>query len=97
MAIQTDSLTANASGHDTAHTSYASISTSYPLSNAYTASNSTSYAQVNLTTGANAETYIYLTFNFSSIPENATIQSVTAKAKGYISSTNSNRINTRTM
>lgn len=97
MAIQTGSLTANASGHDTAHTSYASISTSYPLSNAYTASNSTSYAQVNLTTGANAETYIYLTFNFSSIPENATIQSVTAKAKGYISSTNSNRINTRTM
>ena len=97
MATQTGSITANASGHDASHYAYASINSSYPLTNAYTASNSSTYAQVNLTTGSNAETYIYLTFDFSSIPENATITSVTAKAKGYISSTNSSRITSRVM
>lgn len=92
-----DSITANASSYDSTHYSYASINSQYPISNAYTASDSTTYCQVNLKTGGNAETYVYLKFDFSAIPSNATIKSVTAKAKGYISTTTSSRVGTRQM
>lgn len=92
-----DSITANVSSYDSTNYSYASINSQYPISNAYTASNSTTYCQVNLTTGSNAETYVYLKFDFSAIPSNATIKSVTAKAKGYISTTTASRVGTRQM
>lgn len=92
-----DTITANASSHDTSHYSYASVSSSYPLSNAYTASDSSTYAQVNWKTGSGAETYVYLRFDFSDIPEGASITSVSAKAKGYINTTNSSRVTTRQM
>ena len=85
------------SSYDTSNYSYASISSSYPIANAYTDSSSTTYCQVNWKTGSNAESYVYLRFNFDSIPSGATIKSVTAKAKGYVNTTNSSRVTSRQM
>lgn len=94
---KTGTITANASSHDTTNISYYSVSSSYPLTNAHNGSSNTSYAQVYWTRNANAETYVYLRFDFSSIPENATITSITASAKGYVNTTNSSRVVTRQM
>lgn len=92
------SISSHPTSYDTSHYSYASISSSYPIANAYTDSSSTTYCQVNWKTGSNAESYVYLIFSgFSAIPANATIKSVTAKAKGYVSTTNSSRVVTRQM
>lgn len=90
-------ISAHPSSYDTLHYSYASISSSYPIANAYTDSSSTSYAQVSWKTGSQAETYVYLKFDFSSIPSGATIKSVTAKAKGYVNTTNLSRVTARQM
>ena len=94
---RTGSTTAHPTSYDTSHYSYASISTSYPIGNAYTDSSSTTYCQVNWKTGSNAESYVYLKFDFSDIPVGATINSVTAKAKGYVNTTNSSRVTSRQM
>lgn len=91
------SISAHPTSYDTTNYSYASINSSYPITNAYTDSSSTSYCQVNWKTGSNAETYIYLKFDFSDIPANATIQSVSASAKGYVNTTNSSRVTSRQM
>lgn len=91
------SISANPTSYDTSHYSYASISSSYPITNAYTDSSSTTYAQINWKTGSNAETYVYLKFDFSSIPVGATIKTVSAKAKGYVNTTNSSRVTSRQM
>ena len=72
--------------------SYASISNT---SNGYNPSSNTTYATINLTTGSGATTYVYYTFDFSGIPEGATIDSVSCTAKAYINTTNSSRITTR--
>lgn len=90
-------ISAHPTSYDTSHYSYASISSSYPIGNAYTDSNSTSYCQVSWKTGSSAETYVYLKFNLSEIPNDATIKTVTAKAKGYVNTTNSSRVTTRQM
>ena len=90
-------ISVDVSSHDTTHYSYASVSSSYPLSRAYTASDSTTYGQVSWKTGSGAETYVYLRFDFSSIPSDATIKSVSAKAKGYVNTTSSSRVTTRQM
>lgn len=75
---------------------YASVNSSYPTSNPIgKGSSNTSYTQVNLTTGSNAETYFYYKFDLSSIPEGATINSVSCTYKGYISNTTTSYINTR--
>lgn len=55
---------------------------------------STDKTTVYLVRGANAETFFYLVFDFSSIPSNAEITSVTAKTRGRCSG-NSNRISLR--
>ena len=49
---------------------------------------------VYLVRGVSAETFFYLTFDFSSIPENATITSVVARTRGRCSG-NSNRLSFR--
>lgn len=95
--IKSDEISKNVSSHDTTHYSYASVSSSYPLSNAYHGSSNTTYGQVSWKTGSGAETYVYLRFDFSEIPENATIKSVSASAKGYVNTTNSSRVTTRQM
>lgn len=90
-------ISAHPTSYDTSNYSYSSISSSYPIANAYTDSSSTSYCQVNWKTGSNAESYVYLKFNFSDIPVGATIKTVTAKAKGYVNTTNSSRVTSRQM
>ncbi len=84
-----------ASAHPTgiaADHAYASISNQ---ANGYNDSSNTSYATINLTTGSGATTYIYYTFDFSDIPAEATIESVSCTTKTYINTTNSSRIRTR--
>ncbi len=90
-------LSSHPTSYDTTNYSYASINSSYPITNAYADSSSTTYCQVNWKTGSNAETYVYMIFDFSAIPADATIQSVTAKAKGYVNTTNSSRVTSRQM
>lgn len=93
-----DSITVYPSSYNTTDYSYASVNSSYPLSNAVgKSSTNTSYSQWNIKTGSNAESWVYYNFDLSSIPENAVITSIECKAKAYISQTNSSRINTRNM
>lgn len=62
-----------------------SISSSYPVTNAYTDETSTTYARYTVsksTTGS-----VYFTFDTSDLPASATITSVTAKARARVSNT----------
>lgn len=86
-----DTIEAHPSGILDDH-AYASISNT---TNAYNASSNTTYAQISLVTGSSATTYVYFTFDFSDIPEGATINSVSCTAKAYINTTNSSRITSR--
>lgn len=62
------------------------ISSSYPITNAYDDSSDTSnYARYSISTSTTG--YVYLTYDTSDIPATATIQSVAAKARLRISST----------
>lgn len=62
------------------------ISSSYPITNAYDNSNDTAnYARYSISTSTTG--YVYLTYDTSDIPATATIQSVVAKARLRISST----------
>lgn len=90
ISIQ-DTITAHPTGVASDH-AYASIS---GTANGYAESSNTNYATINLTTGNGAVTYIYFTFDFSAIPNGATINSVSCSAKAYINTTNSSRITTR--
>lgn len=68
------------------------ISSSYPITNAYKDTSSTSnYARYTINTSTTA--LVYLTFDTSSIPASATINSVTAKARLRIS--NASRVTNR--
>lgn len=76
----------------------ANIDSSYPISNGYAGSDSTTYAKIPLTQGRDAETsFIYSFASLSSIPSNATINSVTCSAKLGISTTGSKYITARTV
>ena len=86
-----DTIAAHPTGVADDH-AYASVSS---ITNGYAESSNTNYATINLTTGSGATTYIYFTFDFSSIPAGATIDSVSCTAKAYINTTNSSRITTR--
>ena len=90
ISIQ-DTITAHPTGVASDH-AYASVSNT---TNGYAESSNTNYATINLTTGNDAITYIYFTFDFSDIPNGATINSVSCSAKAYINTTNSSRITTR--
>lgn len=64
--------------------------------NAYDDETSTTYAMIRLTRGTSgAVTEVYYTFDTSSIPANATIDSVQCKAKVFISNATSSRVATR--
>lgn len=71
------------SSYSSANSSYSSASS---ISNGYTSSESTTRAQITMNTGASATSYISYTFNLSSIPEDATITSITCSAKASVSS-----------
>lgn len=80
-------LIVNPSGYD----ERSAWKNAYSLENAYNGTGNTDRATFALKTG-NALTYIYLTFDLSSIPANATINSVSCNAKGYIDNQNAARI-----
>lgn len=92
---KTETITAYPQAYLTSDYSYASISgATNPVGKG---SSNTTYATINLKTGSSATTHVYFPFDFSSIPENATINSISCTAKGYISSTSSSYVNTRQM
>ena len=62
------------------------------VENGYSYSNSGTYATIYLTKGNQVWTYIYYLFDLSSIPANATIKSVSCKAKARVSTTNTSYI-----
>lgn len=66
-------------------TSNLSASSQYPSSNACTDSNSTTYARYTLTRSTTGETYF--TFDVPSLPNGASITSITATVKVYVNST----------
>ena len=72
---------------DSANSSYGSINSSYPITNAYTNSSSTSYAEISCRTGFLAATHVSLKFPIENIPTQATIDSIVCKAKVSVSST----------
>lgn len=55
------------------------------MANGYTDSSSTTYATIYDTRGANAQTWVYFEFDTSSIPDGATIKSVSCTAKCVMS------------
>jgi len=81
---QTGSLSAVPNGYSTTYSSYSTVSNA---TRANTNSSSTTYAQVTCKTGSRASSYFSLKFDLSSIPDNATITSVTCKFKARVSST----------
>ena len=83
MATITGSVTLNPSGYT--GLSNLTTSSSYPISNGYTDTDSTTYAR--LTLSASTAGYLYFTFDTSDIPSDATITSITAKARARVSST----------
>lgn len=87
-----DALVAIPSAFIAGSSSYASASNT---NNGLADASSTSYAQFNLTTGSNATTTAIYQFDCSSIPEGATINSVTCQVKCSISTTTANRVSTR--
>lgn len=99
MAIISDTLTTYPSGYDSTDYSYASVNSSYPLSNAVgkDSAQTSTYSRWNIKTGSSAESWLYYLFDCSSIPEGATIDSVSCSARCSISSTNTSRINTKTI
>lgn len=62
-----------------------SISSSYPATNAYTDETSTTYCRFSISTSSTGS--VYFTFDTSDLPADATITSVTAKARARVSST----------
>lgn len=62
-----------------------SIDSSYGIGNAYTNSSSTNYARFNISTSTTGS--VYLNFNTSDIPANATNISITGQFKARVSST----------
>ena len=80
-------LTVYPSGYDSTNSDYKTISASHPIDLGYTDATSTTYTNIYLNTGEYADTKFYYTFNLSSLPDNAVINSVTCTAKSHITST----------
>lgn len=65
------------------------------IANGYAEAGSTTYAQFYLVRGSRAQTIVDYVFEDPNIPSNATIDSVSCRAKTYINTTSSNRVATR--
>ena len=81
-------LIVNPSGYDESRSAWRNVTN---LQNAYNSTENTTYATFGLRTGI-TETYVYLTFDLSSIPANAIINSVSCNVKASIESVNTARI-----
>lgn len=90
---QQHTVTVYPSGYDPVN--YSRYGTLTNINNVYTSADSTTYGRVNLARGSGAETYMYFTFNLSSIPSNATIDSVSLVAKGKVNDNTASRIATK--
>ena len=88
-------ITVYPSGYDTVNSNYKGIYSGHDINLGYADATSTTYAGIYLNTGNYADTKFYYTFNLSSLPANATINSVTCTAKCHITSTSG--IPTRTI
>lgn len=76
------------SGFDASNSSYNGMYNNTSISSGYiSSSNTSSYAGFLANTGENAQSNIFYTFNCSSIPEDAIIDSVTCSIKGRVSNT----------
>jgi len=98
MAIITETKTFHPVGWDSAHSVFdentnTSTFTRF-VGDTDGATSSSSYGQVYLTKGSQAETALWIKFDFSSIPKNATITSINGKAKIY-GSGGSNQVQTK--
>ena len=72
--------------YDSDLSSYASVNSSYPLSNGLNSSpDSDTYAEINLTTGNRATSTLAVKFDMSQVPAGATIDSITCRIKARIS------------
>lgn len=91
--MATGTISKNVGSYDT--TDYAWHASSN-MSNGYNGPDNTTYAQISLTRNENAVTYVYWIFDsLSSIPADATIDSVSCTCKCSISNTASARVATR--
>lgn len=81
-------LIVNPSGYDESRSVWRNVTN---LQNAYNSTENTTYATFGLRTGTYL-TYIYLTFDLSSIPANAVINSVSCNVKVRIENANTSRI-----
>ena len=80
------SVTLLPSAYDSDLSSYASVNSSYPLSNGLNSSpDSDTYAEINLTTGNRATSTLAVKFDMSQVPAGATIDSITCRIKARIS------------
>lgn len=80
--MATESVQFTPTSLDTSLSEYNSINPSYPLSNILGKTETNSkFTRFNMTTGYLAYTYVFLMFDFSAIPENATINRVSCSCK----------------
>lgn len=77
------SVTLVPAGYDSTKSSFSSISSTYPITNAYDDSNSDTYTEINLKYGMSGSVVSKLALNFdlSKVPSGATINSVECKFK----------------
>ena len=88
-------LTVYPSGYDETNSVFKGWYANHPADLGYASADSTTYAGIYLVTGNNAETKFYWTFDLSSLPLTATINSISCTAKCHITSTSG--IPTRTI
>lgn len=84
-------ITVYPSSLDTALSVYDSIDSAYPIENAFTASSSRTYARVHWVYGDSEHTWIYLNFDLSQIPLDATIISVSGSVRQVMTGYQSTR------
>ena len=77
------------SSYDSENSTYYALS---DVSNAYADTTSTNYATITLVRGSGARTDFYFKFDFSNIPVDAVIQSVTVKTKTWINTGDTTRV-----
>ena len=92
-----DTISKNITFFDSDNSTYDRISDYYPISGGLGGADDGNYAYFYLNTGSGAQTWVYYGFDFSDIPAGATITSVSCRAKGYINTTSTNRVTTRTI
>ena len=87
-------ITKYPSSYDTGHYAYYAFNN---IANAYDSGSADNYATINFTRGSGAETYVYFQFDLSSIPQNATIDSISLTAYASVTTTVGTRLGTRVL